>query len=109
MNLDLRSIVLFLDLQCKSKKAIEIKINNTLQKKAIDYSTVTKYLRENYFSSNNKDNENSNENFEYLFFQQITLKVLKDYPFSSIREIEDMTNSPKTTFNRLLTEELHFV
>ena len=98
MNLDLRSIVLFLDLQCKSKKAIEIKINNTLQKKAIDYSTVTKYLRENYFSSNNKDNENSNENFEYLFFQQITLKVLKD-----------MTDSPKTTFNRLITEELHFV
>lgn len=51
MNLDLRSIVLFLDLQGKSKKAIEIEINNTLQKKKkeIAYSTATKYLRENFF------------------------------------------------------------
>jgi len=109
MNLDLRSIVLFLNLQGKSKKAIGIEINNTLQKKAIAYSTVTKYLRENFFSSDNKDDGNSNENFEHLLFQQIILKVLNDYPFSSIREIEDMTNIPKTTVHRILTQELHFV
>ena len=53
MNLDLRSIVLFLDLQGKSKKAIEIEINNALQKK-----------------SNSLFNSNSVPKRKFFFFKQ---------------------------------------
>ena len=109
MNYDIRSIVLFLNMKGKEKNQIKIEINNTFHQKIIGYSTVTKYFREDYFASHKTIDENDQIKFEHLHFQELILNALKDYPFYSSREISEITNIPKTTVYRILTNELHFV
>ena len=40
---------------------------------------------------------------------ELIRKALKDFPFSSIREIEAQTGIPKTTVHRILTQDLRYV
>lgn len=109
MNIDYQSIVLYLNMQGKSKYEILSEMNNTFQKDVIKYSTITKYIRQISFQSNKVGSDKKDENYEHLLLQNIILKILKDFPFNSIREIADMSNIPKSTVHRILTSELHYV
>jgi len=35
-------------------------------------------------------------------------EILKDYPFSSVRQIEEMTGIPRSTVYDILTKRLHY-
>ena len=102
MNVDLHSVVIFLHMQINSAQ----KINNDIN---LGYSTVTKYIKNLKFTSNDDDDEKSENKPDHFFEQDIILKVLRDFPFSSIREIADMTEIPKTTVHRILTVEHNYI
>ena len=57
MNVDLRSIVFFLHLKGKKPIKILCDINETFKEDMIGYSTVTKFIRESKYSSNNEEDE----------------------------------------------------
>ena len=82
MNIDIRSIVLYLNMQGKEKSQIKIEINNTFHQKIIGYSTVTKYIREDFFASHKTINENDHIHFEHLHFQKLIQKRLRIIHFS---------------------------
>lgn len=109
MNVDLRSVVIFLHMQGNSAQKINNDINHVFKKNVIAYSTVTKYIRNLKFTSNDDDDEKSEIKSDHFFEQDVILKVLRDFPFSSIREIADMTEIPKTTVHRILTVELNYI
>ena len=57
MNIDYRSIVIYLNMQGKSKYEILSEMNLTFQEDIIKYSTITKYIRQISFQSNKIDSE----------------------------------------------------
>ena len=109
MNLDLKSIVLYLNIQGFSAKEIHENINMTLGSGAIGYSTINKYIRSQSFSQQNKSIKNS----ENLMLDEenkiLIVNALKNFPFSSVREIAKMTYIPKSTVYRILTQQLNYV
>ena len=109
MNFDFRSIVLFLHIKGEEPKKIQSEINDTFHKNIIGYSTVTKYIRESKIPLKSDANVKEDIKLDHFHLHQLILKVLKDYPFSSIREISEITGIPKSSVYDMLTRELHFV
>lgn len=109
MNVDLRSVTIFLYMQGKQPYQIHSEITGTFQNNVIGYSTITKYIRQSKSLQKVKDAENPNENFTHSIYQKQILKVLKNEPFSSIREIAELTRIPKSTVYRILKDELNYV
>ena len=66
MDLDQRSIVIFLWMQGKNAKDIEHEINDTLGSICVKYSTITKYIRESKISQIPDQGENSEENHDHV-------------------------------------------
>lgn len=109
MNFDFRSIVLFLHINGEEPKKIQSEINDTFHKNIIGYSTVTKYIRKSKIPLKSDANVKNDIKLDHFHLHQLILKVLKDYPFSSIREISEITGIPKSSVYFMLTRELHFV
>ena len=63
MELDQKSIAIFLHLQGKNKKSIYTEMKLTLQDQCISYSTITKYIR-NCKTSKTVNKETPNANFD---------------------------------------------
>lgn len=108
MEIDQRSIVIFLSMQGKSPTVIEKEMKDTLGEIAVKYSTITKYLRQTKFPPSSDKPEND----EYLNVldkvDQIILDVLDEQPFASIRQIAQRAGIPKSTVHYHLTVILNF-
>ena len=108
MEIDQRSIVIFLSIQGKSPTVIEKEMKDTLGEIAVKYSTITKYLRQIKFppSSNLPEKD---ENLNVLDkVDQIILDVLDEQPFASLRQIAQIAGIPKSTVHYHLTVILNF-
>ena len=109
MEIDLRSIVLYLAQKGYSPNDIQKDINETFGPNKISYSTITKYLRLNRFSLI-KSPLQKKAKFSNNEKNQILVKhSLKLFPFSSVPEIARMTHIPKSTVFDILTKQLHYV
>ena len=109
MEIDFRSIVLYLGKKGMSPSEIHRDIVETLGYDPISVSTVSKYLRLEKCSQSNQPIKKK-EKFQSDQKNQIIVKhALKLYPFSSVRDIARMTNIPKSTVFRILTKQLQFV
>ena len=97
MNIDLKSVVLYLHKKGLKAKAIHKDIEDTLGPNTIGYSTIREYIRSESFSSNNEGIENEEKIFNDKQNQILVENALKISPFSSVREIAKMTSIPKTT------------
>ena len=109
IEIDTRSIVLYLHKKGLSAKEIHNDIIQTLGPNIIKYSTVTKYLRNQSFPLKKITIEND-QNFRDEEENQILVKnALKNFPFASVREIAKITQIPKSTVYNTLTIQLHYV
>ena len=109
MDLDQRSIVIFLWMQGKNAKDIEHEINDTLGSICVKYSTITKYIRKSKISQIPDQGENSEENHDHGENDLKIIEVLNEYPFASVRQIARTTGIPKSTVYFKLTQKLGFV
>ena len=109
MELDQKSIAIFLHLQVKNKKSIYTEMKLTLQDQCISYSTITKYIR-NCKTSKTVNKETPNVNFdEHKIINEKILYVLDEEPFASVRYIANTTGIPKSTVYYHLTNMLFYV
>ena len=67
---------------------------------------MIRFIREKSFTSNTLTSQIQNKNFDQINREGVILKVLKDYPFSSLSEISDITNNPKSTVHYFLIQQL---
>lgn len=108
MNIDLKSIVYFLDMQGKSPNTILLEINETFKKNVIAYPTITKYLREKIYNQK----ENTSRDLDIISRQEnkneLILDALHTNPYSSVREISYMTGISKSSVYRILTVNLNY-
>lgn len=109
MDVDLKSIVLYLGKKGLSSIAILNDINETLGPNKIGYSTISKYLRSQSFSPKKTPIEKKQEKSLDEKNQIIILHALELFPFLLVREIAKMTNIPKSSVYHILTEQLHYV
>lgn len=108
MEIDQRSIVIYLHMQGKSPKVIEKEMKETLGDTAVKYSTITKYLRNAKFPQSSDAMEIEEQNCESDEINQKILDVLNEQPFASLRQIEQITGIPKSTVHYHLTIVLKF-
>lgn len=83
-------------------------INETFEQNIISYSTVTKYIRQQLFSFDQRDTKTIEQLWPRNYYMDIILKRLKDFPFSSIRQIAEGCNISSSTVYRVLKNELHY-
>ena len=108
IELDQKSIAIFLHLQGKNKKTIFTEMKLALQDKCISYSTITKYIR-SYKTFKTVEYEESTPNFHDLkIVNEKILNVLDEEPFASVRYIARTTGIPKSTVFYHLTNLLSF-
>ena len=109
MEIDLRSIVLFLAKQEKTPQDIHKEIVDTFKYEVIAKATVSKYLRMARCTQSNFPMKKKGE-FPIEDKNQIIVKhALELYPFSSVREIAKVTHIPKSTvFHLNRTTSLYF-
>jgi transposase len=100
-----RSICLFLARKWLTYREIHNELIAVLGSDAVAYSTVTKYLRNQHLSLLvSKLPENSAS----IIIEGAILDALNKQPFSSIRELAQLTCIPRTTVYRHLTKSLGF-
>lgn len=83
-------------------------INETFGKNVIAYSTVTSYLRQQTFSSGEQGTQKMEKEKPRYYYKDIILKRLKDFPFSSIRQIAEDCNISSSTVYRVLKNDLQY-
>lgn len=108
MEFDLRSIVLYLHKKKMSAYDITRDINETFEQNIIAYSTVTNYIRQQHFSSGEKVTEKKEKKWPRNYYTDRILKRLKDFPFSSIRQIAEDCDISSSTVYRVLTIDLQY-
>jgi hypothetical protein len=104
--MDQGAICLFLAMKQLSAKAIHSELVAVLGPDVIAYSTLTKYLRQHQFPS--IPCEAPNEHPATVIDEAI-LNALDKPPFSSVRELAQLTCIPRSTVHRHLTQSLGFV
>ena len=95
MNIHWESVVIFLHAQGKNATKIYQEILHTLPNDCPCYSTVTRMLRFQKFPSESQQGIFVEKNEEMKENVDLISEILKDYPFSSVRQIEAMTGIPK--------------
>jgi len=108
MSIDWKSIVIFLHAQGKNATKIHREILETLPNKCPCYGTVTRILRFQQFPSESQQCHFFEKNEEMEEKAVLISEILKDYPFSSVRQIEEMTGIPRSTVYDILTKRLHY-
>ena len=108
MEIDYRSIVIFLHKKGKTAREITVEINETFQQDVIGYSTVTRHLRSEAFSNNKKDVKNKEKNWERNYLSELIVKTLRDFPFFSTRQIAEHCRIDESCVYRILTVVLNY-
>ena len=109
MELDWKSIVIFLDHEGKNAIQIHKEIMRCFPKECPCYSTITRIIRlQKIATGSNQDSFVQNTQYQSENCNRI-LKALKDFPFASVRQIEKITGIPKSTIYDLLTKSLGYV
>ena len=106
MNIDYESIVIYLDRKGLKPKEIQNEINVVFGESSYSYSSITRTLRKKWFRPFQSP---CSKKFDHEQKIELIKKNLKDFPFSSVRKIEGLTDIPKTTVRRILTEDLEYV
>ena len=109
MNVDFKSITIFLHEKGLKPHEIQSEIDSVFGKNSYSYQAITKTLRKISFTPSQPDNEKIDENFVYQQKISIIQKTLEDFPFSSLKQIAEETNIPKTTVYRIVRKELGYV
>ena len=108
MNIDYRSIVIFLHKKGIHPIEIKYQIDSVFGRNSYSYSAITHTIRNLSFFTNFNDhekNEEKNINEERI---KLIEETLIDFPFLSLKQIAMKTNIPKTTVFRILTQDLHY-
>jgi uncharacterized membrane protein len=101
-------IILYLSREGLSAVAIHDNLVATLGAEAVSYLSVTRYLRETIFASSNPPDPLPPPEHQLDDSDQAILLALADQPFASIPELSRLTDLPRTTAHRRLTESLGF-
>jgi hypothetical protein len=104
--MDQRVICLFLALKGLSTRAIHGELGAVLGLDAVAYSTVTKYFRKGRLPCTLLE---PLEEPAIAMIDDAILSALEKQPFSSIRELANLTCIPATTVYRPLTHSLGFI
>jgi hypothetical protein len=103
-----QSTVLYLSRKGLSAVAIHDDLVATLGAEAVNYPSVTRYLREALFASSNPPDPLPPPENQLDDSDKVILLALADQPFASIRELSRLTHLPKTTVHRRSTQSLRF-
>ena len=103
MNIDFRSIVYFLHRKGLTGKQIQFEIDSVLGANSYSYSAITKSLRELSFYGPKENTIKKEQQYVREERFDAILKTLRDFPFSSLKQIEERTGIPKTSVEWLLT------
>ena len=109
MELDWKSIVIFLNMEGKNATKIHKEIKHVLPQNVPSYPTITrilwiqKILPKSNPSTFLPKNQYQEENCD------IILQTLKNFPYASVRQIEKVTGIPKSTIYDVLTKSLGYV
>jgi hypothetical protein len=106
--MDQRSIVLYLNRKGLMARVIHDDLVAMLGEEAIAYSTVTKYLCEAQTRPDDATPLPEEISTHIDDSDEAILGALEELPFSSVRQLSDATNLPKTTVFRRLSENLGF-
>jgi hypothetical protein len=87
---------------------IHRELRTTLEPKAVNYPSVTIYLREAKFSLQIPPPTVSDSDLQADDSDTAVLLALDQEPFASVRQLARLTYLPRTTVNRRLTESLGF-
>jgi hypothetical protein len=90
-----------------SLDAIHKALMRVVGENAAAYSMVTKYVRSEKFPPKNDGPPSEPISVEPGPVDQAILTALADYPFSSVRELSQLTCLPRSTVHRHLTDSLH--
>jgi hypothetical protein len=104
--MDQQSICLFLAMKRLSAQVIDNKLIAVLGPDAIGSSRVTNYLRQRHFPSTLRDTPDEPA---ATVIDNTIMDALEEQPFSSIRELDQLTCIPRSTGHRHLTQSLGFV
>jgi hypothetical protein len=104
--MDQRSICLFLVVKRLSAQAISNELVAVLGPDGTGYSTVTTYLRQRHFPSTLRE---TLDGPAAIVIDNGILVALEKQPFSSIRELAQLTCVPRSTVHRHRTQSLVFV
>ena len=109
MNVDFRSIAIFLHNKGLKPLEIQYEIDSVFGEGSYSYGAITQAIRALSFTSSQSDKGKNKENFVHQQRIENIRKTLENFPFFSIREIARETNIPKTTVYRILRQELGYV
>ena len=109
MNIDFRSIAIFLYFEGAKPEEIKRRIDLVFGPDSYSYSAITKSIRMLSFGPIQDDNENVEEKLIHEEKMNCIKRTIEDFPFLSLKQIAVMTNIPKSTVQRILTQELHYV
>jgi hypothetical protein len=104
-----RPIVAYLSLKRISTREVHDDIVVTLGPDAMSYSSVTRYLREAQFSPSKPEFHTADVQRDLDDSDQAILATLEDSPFTSVRQLSQLTHLPSTTLYRRITQSLGFV
>jgi hypothetical protein len=100
---------LFLVAKELTAPAIHIRHETILHEKAVEYSTVPKYLRSTPFGERDAVQADLDDTCDADLVDQTILQLLAFQPFVSVHQISRMILLSKSTICRHLTESLGFI
>jgi hypothetical protein len=106
--MDQKSIMLYLHRKGVSSVAIWTDLVATLGSDAMNYSSVTRFLREARCPGSNASMTFSEEQRPSDDADEVILLALAEQPFISIHQLSGLTNLSKTKVHRCLTQSLGF-
>jgi hypothetical protein len=107
-NTEQRSVVLYLAGKELQPLAIDRVIVATLGPEAVSSQPVTRYLRDAVLSSSGPVPPLPEQECQLDDCNQPILRALAEQPFASTRELSRLTQLPRTTTHRRLTQSLKF-
>jgi hypothetical protein len=107
--MDQKRIVLYLHMRGMLLDAIHGDLMRVLGENAVAYSTVTKYVHSEKFPPKNDGHPLQPISVESSPVDQPILTALADHPFSSVRELSQLSCLSRSTVHRHLTPSLHFI
>ena len=109
MNIDFRSIVIYLHKKGLTPYEIQSEIDSVFGENSYSYQAITKTIRATSFTPSQNGNEKFEDKFLHQQRIQIIKKILEDFPFSSLREIAQEGHIPKTIIYRIIRTDLRYV
>ena len=109
MNIDFKSIVIYLHHKGYKIKSIKDEIDSVFGENSYSCSAISKSIRSLSFSPVKDDHINEEEKYVHDQRIEVIKKTLEDNPFYSIKQIAEETKIPKTSVYRIVTGDLGYV